>query len=177
MKLTPLDIQHRTFKVQFRGYQPRQVNQFLEEMAVTVETLLRENSTLREKVAAREEELTELRKAEAALTNALITTQTFTDQLKRGAQHDADMMLKEAELKSEEMLAQSRTQLTELQQSLTNLRRQRVITFEQIRSTLQTFERMLEIEEGGTVGEFFNKEESDSPYPFVPANNQNQSDI
>lgn len=148
MRLTPLDIQHKTFPLQLRGYHRRQVHQFLEEVAETVEGLIRENHALREKLATKEEELGELRKAEAALTSTLVTTQTFTEQLKRGAQHDADLILKEAELKAEETLAQSRTQLTELQRSISDLRRQRVILLEQIRSTLKTFERIVEIEQG-----------------------------
>lgn len=148
MRITPLDIQHKVFKTQFRGYHPRQVNQFLEEVAETVESLVRENNSLREKATAKDEELAELRKAEAALTNTLVTTQNFTEQLKSGAEHDAHLIVKEAELKAEEMLSQARSQLMELQRTLGDLRRQRVLLIEQIRSTLKIFERMLEVEEG-----------------------------
>ena len=151
MRITPLDIQHKVFKTQFRGYHPRQVNQFLEEVAETVESLVRENNSLREKVTAKDEELTELRKAEAALTNTLVSTQNFTDQLKSGAEHDAHLIVKEAELKAEEMLSQARSQLMELQRTFGDLRRQRVLLIEQIRSTLKTFDRMLEVEEGESV--------------------------
>ena len=36
------------------------------------------------------------------------------DQLKRGAQRDSDLIVKEAELKAEEILSQSRAELVEM---------------------------------------------------------------
>lgn len=148
MKITPLDIQHKTFDVQFRGYHRRQVDRFLEELAEAVATLTRENATLHESIAAREEELAHVKKAEATLANTLVSTQNFADQLKRGAQHDADLIVKGAELKAEEMLAQARTDLAELHRNLSDIRKQRLLFLERLRSTLEAFERALQIEEG-----------------------------
>ena len=36
MKITPLDIQHKVFETKFRGYERRQVDQFLEEGPIDV---------------------------------------------------------------------------------------------------------------------------------------------
>ena len=94
MKVTPLDIQHKIFPRQFRGYHSDQVNRFLDEIAETIESLVRENSALREKVSAREAEMNNLRKAEATLTNTLISSQNFADQIKLGARQDAERILK-----------------------------------------------------------------------------------
>ncbi|MEK6527096.1 MAG: DivIVA domain-containing protein, partial [Nitrospirota bacterium] len=82
MKLTPLDIQHMVFKVRLRGYDRQAVDQFLEELAQTVETLNRDNTTLREKLWSAEQQLADLKKAEATLMNTLITTQALADELK-----------------------------------------------------------------------------------------------
>lgn len=148
MKITPLDIQHQVFKTTFRGYDTRQVNQFLGEVAETVEVLTRDNALLREKLASQEQELSQLRKAEASLTNTLISTQNFADQLTKGAQQEADRMIKEAELRSEELLLNGRTQLIDLQRSLADLHRQRVMAIEKFRATLKAFEAILTVEEG-----------------------------
>ncbi len=74
MKITPLDIQHKTFQTQFRGYQPREVNQFLDELAESVEELIRENTMLRDKLLTRDDELSQLKQAESTLTNTLHAT-------------------------------------------------------------------------------------------------------
>ena len=75
MKITPLDIRKMVFKVRLRGYDRQDVDQFLEELAQTVETLNRDHTVLREKLASAEQHLAELRKAETTLMNTLVTTQ------------------------------------------------------------------------------------------------------
>ena len=148
MKITPLDIQHKVFDTQFRGYEKRQVDQFLEELAETVESLTRENATLKENSVSKDNELEHLKKAESTLTTTLMSTQTFVDHLKRGAERDAELIVKEAELKAEEILAQSRTDLMELRRIIADLRRQRALVLEHLRSTLSAFHRLIEVEEG-----------------------------
>ncbi len=60
MRITPIDIQQMVFQVKFRGYDRDEVNRFLEELALTVENANRENSQLREKLAATEQQVTDL---------------------------------------------------------------------------------------------------------------------
>lgn len=143
MRITPLDIQHKVFPKKFKGVDPEQVNAFLEAVAQTVESLIRENTMLREKNTTREQELAELRKGEATLTNTLITTQNFSDQLKINAQQDADRLIKEAELQADQLLATARAELADLHRCIADVRRQRVVAVEQIRSTINTIERVI----------------------------------
>lgn len=148
MKITPLDIQQMEFRVRLRGYDRQEVDQFLEEVAQTVETLSNENAGLREKLAATEKELGELKKAEATLTQTLVSTQALTEQLKQAAQRDADILVKEAQLKAEEVVREANQELARSQRDLIELRKQRLLAIERLRSMLRSFERMLEIEEG-----------------------------
>ena len=159
MRITPLDIQHKVFNTKMRGYDRRQVDHFLEDLAETVETLARENSVLKEKLSAREEELGQLKKSETTLTNTLMSTQNFVEHLKRGAQRDADMIVKEAELKAEEMLAESRTEVVELRRVISELRRHRALVLERMRSTLNAFNRLIEVEEQPEGSEAFRPDE------------------
>ena len=158
MKITPLDIQHKVFDTKFRGYERRQVDQFLEELAETVENLTRENAVLKEKLSAKEEELGQLKKSESTLTNTLMSTQNFVDHLKRSAQRDAELVVKEAELKAEELLAQSRTEMNELRRMISDLRQHRVLVLERLRSTLNSFNRLIEVEEHAERPEEFAQE-------------------
>lgn len=147
MRITPLDIQHKVFPKTWRGYDTQQVNEFLDQLASTVEGLVKENASLREKLSGREDELSELRKAEATLTNTLISSQNFSDQLKVSAQQEADRIVKEGELRAEQLVFQARTELAELHHSLADLRRQRIVALERIRATIKAFARILEVEE------------------------------
>lgn len=156
MRITPLDIQHKVFPKQWRGYDTLQVNEFLDLLANTVEGLVKENGSLREKLLAREDELGQLRKAEATLTNTLISTQNFSDQLKHNAQQEAERIVKEGELRAEQVVLQARAELAELHHSLADLRRQRIVALERIRATIRAFDRILELEE--------NEQPAASPY-------------
>ncbi len=69
------------------------------------------------------------------------------DQLKRGAQRDADLVVKEAELKAEEILAQSRAELVEMRRTISGLRQQRALVLDRLRTTLSSFHRLIEVEE------------------------------
>jgi cell division initiation protein len=147
MKITPLDIQQMVFKVRFRGYDKEEVNRFLEELAETVEELNRDNAVQREKIVFLEQQLTELKRTEATLSNTLVSAQSLAEDVKRGAQREAELVVKEAELKAGEMLRQARVELTNTERDLAALQKQRLLMVERLRATLRTFERMLEVEE------------------------------
>jgi cell division initiation protein len=147
MRLTPLDIQQMVFRVRMRGYDCNEVKQFLEDLAQTVELLNHENGVLREKLVATEEQLIALKKAETTLAHTLISTQAMADDMKEIAQRDAALLIKEAEFKAAEMLREARQDLAGLQREISDMRKQRLLGIERLRSTLRTFERVLEIEE------------------------------
>ena len=147
MKLTPLDIQQMVFKVRLRGYDRQEVQRFLEDIALTVEGLNRETQSLKERLAQAEEQLAGLKKAEATLTHTLISTQALADELKQAARRDAELIVKEAEMKASALLQEAREELVGTQREILELRKQRLVAIERLRSTLRTFERMLEIEE------------------------------
>ena len=147
MKITPIDIQQMVFLVKFRGFDRDEVNRFLEELALTVENLNRENSLLREKLTVTEQQVADLRRTEATLSNTLVSAQTLAEDVKRSAQREADLIVKEAELKASEIIRQARVSLTEMQRGVADLQKQRLMMVERFRSTLRSFERMLEVEE------------------------------
>ena len=147
MKITPLDIQQMVFRSKFRGYDKEEVNRFLEELAQTVEALNRDNAILREKLVFLEQQLTELKRTEATLSNTLVSAQTLAEDVKRTAQREAELVMREAELKAGELMRQARVELTDTQRDLSGLQKQRLLMVERLRATLRTFERMLEVEE------------------------------
>ena len=148
MRITPLDIQQMIFKVRIRGYDRKAVDQFLEEIAQTMETLNRENSVLREKLSGADQHLAELKRTESTLTHTLVSTQAMAEDLKQIAKRDAELIIKEAELKAADILRAGREEQAAVQREILELRKQRVLAIERLRATLHTFERILEIETG-----------------------------
>jgi cell division initiation protein len=147
MRITPLDIQQMVFKVGFRGYDKEEVNRFLEELAQTVESLNRDHAVQQEKIIFLEQQLAELKRTEATLSNTLLSAQSLADDVKRNAHREADLVIKEAELKAGELICQARAELTDMQRDLASLQKQRLLMLERLRASLGMFERLFEVEE------------------------------
>jgi cell division initiation protein len=147
MRITPLDIQQMVFKVSFRGYDKEEVNRFLEELAQTVELLNRDHAVQQEKIIFLEQQLAELKRTEATLSNTLLSAQSLAEDVKRNAQREADLVIKEAELKAGELICQARVALTDTQRDLSSLQKQRLLMIERLRASLRMFERLFEAEE------------------------------
>lgn len=147
MKITPLDIQQREFQGRFRGYDREEVQAFLRSVSQTVEEMLKENIALKEHVDKLYQEVGELRKKEAALSDLLVTTQTMTESLKETARKEADLILREAEMKAEDILKSAHVDFRTLQRDILDLRKERMLALEKLRSMLQTFAKVVEMEE------------------------------
>jgi cell division initiation protein len=147
MKITPLDIQQAGFKVRMRGYDRQEVDSFLDAITEDYEALVRENSSLREKVAESENQLAELRKKEVTLNNTLMRAQDLVEEMKHAAQKDAELVLKEAELKAEGMIHAAREEMAAIKREILELQKQRVLFLEKVRSVIRIFQRVVELED------------------------------
>lgn len=149
MKITPLDIQQMRFKVVFRGYDRREVDASLDTLMTEFESLVRENNELREKTAAVEIQLMDLRKKEGTLNATLVKAQELVTDMKVSAQKEADLLIKEGELRAEEMSREAREEAARLRREIRDLRKEKSLVIQKIRSSLKTFERFLDLEEEG----------------------------
>lgn len=146
MKITPLDIRQMRFPKAFRGYPPLEVDAFLETLAEEVEEVLRENADLRERLEAQTQTITELKKAEGALTETLIMAQKAIESMKATAEKEGELIIRQAEIRAEEMTQGAVRQVTQLQGELFNLRKQRDLFIEKMKSMVQGFEKTLQWE-------------------------------
>jgi len=147
MKITPLDIQLREFKVRVRGYDREEVQAFLRSVSQAVEQLVKENTQLKERADQLESQVNDLRKKEATLNGLLVTTQAMADGLKETARREADLTLKQAELKAEALLKRAHADCEGLQRDILTLRKERTLALEKLRTLLHTFIKMVEMEE------------------------------
>jgi len=158
MRISPNDIRQQQFSVRvFRGFDPQEVDAFLEDVADDYEALLKESQQLREQLAAQEERSRGVTDLERTLQDTLVTTQRLADDLKaaarreadeiRGAaRHEAELIVREAELRGEKATETARAEEARIRsdiQSLKRIRRQLVGDFA---STLERYQRLLETE-------------------------------
>jgi cell division initiation protein len=149
MKVTPLDIQQQQFKTRFRGFDIREVDTFLEQMAETVENLQKENQNLGDEVRRLELEIQGYRKREETFKRALLNSQKVLDQMKDNARRSAELIIAEAEVKAEKILNKAHNRLSQLHEDITELKRQRTQIEVQISSIIEAHSRLLEIGKEG----------------------------
>ena len=149
MKVTPLDIQQQQFKTRFRGFDIREVDTFLEQMAETVENLQKENQNLGDEVRRLELEIQGYRKREETFKRALLNSQKVLDQMKDNARRSAELVIAEAEVKAEKILNKAHNRLAQLHEDITELKRQRTQIEVQISSIIEAHSRLLEIGKEG----------------------------
>jgi cell division initiation protein len=107
MKLTPLDIHHKEFGHSLRGYNEEQVDQFLDEVADEFERLFKENIDQAEKLEAASERVRGYQAMEATLNNTMVAAQQSAEAIVAKAGVESDTMLRDAELKSKELIHQA----------------------------------------------------------------------
>ena len=142
-KLTPIDVQQARFGLSFRGYSRQEVDRFLDQVATTLEARRAELQTAREQAAGLEVQLLDLRKKETALNNTLVAAQQVVEEMKRNAQKEVELRLKEAELQAERLVQDGWEQLRRITRELEEMRKEKQLFLERWRASLKTIERAL----------------------------------
>jgi len=104
MKLTSLDIHHKEFRHSLRGYAEEEVDKFLDEVADEFERLLKENIDLSEQFQAASSRIRDFEVKESAVNNAIISAQTAGEDMRNKARVEADIMVRDAEMKAKEII-------------------------------------------------------------------------
>ena len=148
MAITPLDIQQQRFRTRFGGGLDRtEVDAFLNAVAAEVERLIRENNELREEQRTIKRLLDDHRAREEALKETMITAQRVTDEIKKGAEKEADIIIGRAELEAERIQEQAVQRRSELMAEISELKRQRAQFLGQLRGVLGTHQKLLDVAE------------------------------
>jgi len=145
MNITPLDIQQQKFKTRIRGFDVREVDAFLEQMANGIESLQRTHVELQEEVRRLELEIQGYRKREETFKRALLNSQKVLDQMKDNARKSAELIIAEAEVKAEKILNKAHNRLAQLHEDISELKRQRMQIEVQIGSIIESHSKLLEI--------------------------------
>lgn len=104
MKLTAMEIHHKEFHRALRGYNEEEVDAFLDQVADEVDGLTKEIHDLKEKFDEANERVRTYQQMEATLNNTLLQAQRSSEEIIAKAGVEADTMLRDAELKSKEIV-------------------------------------------------------------------------
>ncbi|MDX1903054.1 MAG: DivIVA domain-containing protein [Thermonemataceae bacterium] len=117
MKITPIEIRQKTFeKKAFGGYDKDEVTAFLQALSQEWEKTNNELRELKIKLEIADKEVSQLRQVETSLFKTLKTAEDTGSHIVEQAKKDAELKVKEAQLKADEILADARNQARNLVQ-------------------------------------------------------------
>ena len=167
MDLGPLELRQQQFKVRFRGFDIREVDEFLDQLADAVTALKAKNERLAGDIKRLERENREYREREETFKRALVSSQKVMEQMKENARKSAELIITNAEVKAEKILNRAHTRLAQLHADISELKRQRIQLETQIRSILEAHTKLLEAENQ----EIQLSEEEESKLTFLKQSN------
>lgn len=100
-KITVVDIQHKQFKRKLQGYDPGDVDQFLDEIIETLEDDAHQRAALEAEIVDLRERISHFKAMEESLHNTLLLAQRTADEVKASAHKEADLIRHEARVSVE----------------------------------------------------------------------------
>lgn len=131
MRITPIDIQEKQFHISLRGYNPEEVDTFLDAIAGELETLHKKNNDLERRLNEVElkretggeptgEEPSEIRKI---MENTLISAQKSAEEIIKAAKLESENIKMESEKKSEELVLKSQDKIREMLEDIQEIKK------------------------------------------------------
>lgn len=156
MRITPLDIQQKQFPMRLRGFDVDEVYSFLELIREELEELLRENASLKEQLSRADGQLQEYKNMEVTLRETLMTAQQMVEDYKTNARKEAELIMKEAELKADNMIKEAQEKVVKVHEDIVDLKGIRRHFKEEVKRLIDSHLKMLEFDkerEGEESGE------------------------
>lgn len=126
MKITPIDIAHKSFNKKVFGLDENEVNDFLQQVANTVEELTLERNALKEIAREKDLQLNEFRQRDNVLNDTISTAGQMVDRLRSDAEREAKLILMDAQQKAEMITRDSRDSLKKAYQEIAEMKRIRM---------------------------------------------------
>jgi len=122
--LTPVEVRHLELRRGLFGYRRSSVNQAIETVADSFESVWRERAELGERVHALEAEVARHLELETLLRSTLVSAERAAQDMKEQARREADVIVQEASAEGRRLL---RDAIVEKEQLLTETRRIRTM--------------------------------------------------
>ena len=143
LRITPLEIRNHGFRRRITGYDPSEIDAFLQMVADDYENTLQELQQIRETVAKLDSRVVELAANEALVKDTLATAQKLSEELRQTATRESEVRIGEAEIESGKILEAAHRKAARLTEDIREMRSLRSSAASAVRATLEPHLRML----------------------------------
>ena len=146
MRITPIEIQQHQFKTRMFGYDTAEVDHFLEMLADELERLHVQNNELKESLARTRTSLEQMRDREKAIQQTLMTAQQVTEDVKKNARKEAEIVIAEAHLEGERVVRDANERRLQLLNEIQEIKRQKISFEGGLRSMLDNHLKLMDMD-------------------------------
>jgi len=144
MKLSPLLIKKQEFTKSLRGFDPEEVQAFLDKIANDVDSIIQENEILKKEVESLNQHVSEFRSIEKNLQDTLLKAQDSSSKALESSKKQTNLIMKEAEIKASQILENAKQEANDIRNAVVNLREERDLIVAKLKSIVNSQAHLLE---------------------------------
>jgi cell division initiation protein len=144
MRITPLDMRNHRFARQLGGYDRDEVDGFLQVAAEDYEAALRRVEQQAARIRELEQRVEDLSANEKTIQETLATAKRLSEDLKRTAVKEAEVIVSEAEIRGEKVLEAAHRRAAKLADDIREMKMLRIGLAAAVRSAIETHLGLLE---------------------------------
>lgn len=145
MAVNRIDLLNHTFSRVLRGYDPEEVDGYLQDIADTMAQLGDERVRLANLVAQLEERLAEYGERENSLRETLLISRRLVEEIKASAQKEARLLIESAQNRAENLTNQANLRLARILDEISEARKLKAQFEFKVRSVIEGHLKLLEL--------------------------------
>jgi len=135
-----------------RGFDPIEVETFLEMVAEDFEQLIREKNNLSDEALKLKTQLRDYQEVEKTFKESLMNAQQTMNQSRENSKREATLIIKEAEVKAEKIIESAKKQLVDMKNELMIIKAQKGSFAKRLKHLLESQLELLKVLEVDDVG-------------------------
>ena len=143
MPITSLEIKDKTFSTKFRGFNPEEVDEFLDIVVRDYVTLVRSNHEKEQHIKNLEERLSYFDEIKDSLSQSVLIAQDTAERVKQAANERSQNIIKQAEQDAHRLLDEAKYKANEILRQATDNAKKVAVETEELKNKSRVFHQRL----------------------------------
>mgnify|MGYP000931982423 FL=1 len=143
MPITSLEIKDKTFSTKFRGFDPEEVDEFLDIVVRDYEDLVRNNHEMERHIRSLEERLSYFDEMKDSLSQSVLIAQDTAERVKQAAQERSNNIIQQAEQDAQRLLEEAKYKANEILRQATDNAKRVAVETEELKNKSRVFHQRL----------------------------------
>jgi cell division initiation protein len=145
MKISPIEIRQQEFTKKMRGYDPDEVQNYLESLSEELDKLNVENESFKNEIQSLTDQVNEFKKIEKNLQDTLLSAQESSAKSMEATKKQTSLMIREAELKASQIIEKARESTNDIRNAVVNLREEKDLILAKLKAIVSSQANLLEL--------------------------------